>query len=253
MLKVTINSTEFEALSDEMKAEYKIQPDLSYALDLGPNVFTTDKDPAGLMSALENERKEHAATKKVADKLEADKLEADRSKITDAEELRASFKQEVDKIRKDHADERKREAAERKEALTKVAEGQRRTKALELASKLFGTNATIMLPHVEARLGIIDGDVPIVGILDPTTGQQSLDQNFENLEKNLSTNPSFAPMVVVSKASGGSANDGKSSGLPNGKTDEGKPKTYSDYTPTELMAIKQSEPEQFQKLKSERT
>ena len=251
-LKTKITATEHSTLSDELKAEYKLQPDMSYSLDLGEGVFVTDKDPAGLMSALENERKQHAATKKAADKLEAEKLEADRKGMTDVEEVKASFQKQFDDYKKEVAAEKKRDADERKATLQKAVESQVRSKALEVASKLFGTNAALMLPHVEQRLGVINGDSdnPAIGIIDPATGQQSLDQNFENFEKSLSTHPSFAPMVVVSKASGGSANDGKSTGLPSGTTDDGKPKTYKDYEPTELMKIKQSDPARFEEIKS---
>ena len=60
-------------------------------------------------------------------------------------------------------------------------------------------------------------------------------------------------MVVVSKASGGGANDGnRSSGLPASTTDDGKTKTYGDYLPSELLAIKKEEPERFKALQSTR-
>lgn len=248
-VKLTLTATEFEALSDDRKADYLIQPDMSYKLDLGPGVFTSDKDPSKLETALEFERAETKKAKAAADRLEAEKLEADRSKITDVEQLRDSFKKELDDFKKQTANEKKQEEAKRKQAELQAAQGQVKTKALEIASKLFGTNADLMLPHVEQRLGIIGDDNPTLAIIDPTTGQQSLDQNFENFEKALSTHPSFAPMVVVSHASGGGANDGgTSTGLPSGTTSEGKPKTYGDYKPGELKAIKEKDPARWKEL-----
>lgn len=250
-VKLTLTSTEFNELSDDRKADYVVQPDMSYKLDLGPGVFTDTQDPAALKSALENERTQHAATKKAADKLEAEKLEADRSKITDVEQMRESFKKELDDFKKETANEKKQEEAKRKQAELQAAQGQVKTKALEIASKLFGTNAALMLPHVEQRLGIVGDDAPTLAIIDLTTGQQSLDQNFENFEKALSTHPNFAPMVVVSHASGGGANDGgTSTGLPSGTTSEGKPKTYGDYKPGELKEIKEKDPARFKELQS---
>jgi len=252
-VKLKLTATEFAELSDDRKTDYVIQPDMSYKLDLEAGVFTDTQDPAALKAAIENERKQHAATKKAFDKLEAEKLEADRSKITDVEEMRASFKKELDDFKKQAEDEKKQQKKERIEALEKAVQGQLKAKALEISSKLFGTNASLMLPHVEQRLAIAGGDDPKIVIVDPLTGNTSLDQNFENFEKALSTHPSFAPMVVISHASGGGANDGgTSTGLPNGTTSEGKPKTYSDYTPGELKKIKETDLARFRELQSNR-
>lgn len=254
MLKHKITATEYAELSDEMKAHYAVQPDMSYNIDLGPTVFIDTEDPARLKASLEAERAETKKAKAAADRLEAEKKEAERSKITDIDQLRESFKQEIDDYKKEVKEERKREADEKKQALQRVVEGQVKAKALELSAKLFGTNAALMLPHVEQRLGVINGDTdnPTVGIMNVDTGQQAVDQNFENFEKSLSTHPSFSPMVVATKASGGGANDGnRFSSLAN-TTDDGKTKTYRDYSPAELLQIKKEEPDRFESLKSTR-
>jgi len=69
-LKLKLTTAEFTALSDTLKTEYKLQTDGTYTLDLGDKVFTTDKDPAALMAALEHERAETAKVKAIADALE---------------------------------------------------------------------------------------------------------------------------------------------------------------------------------------
>lgn len=251
-LKHTITADEHAALSDELKKEYKINAQMGYDIDLGDSVFVTDKDPSGLMTALEKEREEVKRVKAVADRLEKEKLDAERSKITDVEELRKSFSEEMAAERKKLQDEQKKIEKERIERQTQSAEALKKQKALEVASELFGTNAPIMLPHIEASLKAVPGDQPTVQIIDATTGQPTIEQDFGKFKENLSTNKMYAPMIVVSNASGGSANGGNSSGIPSATTADGKPKSYSDYSPAELLAIKRENPEQFQKLKSQK-
>lgn len=248
-LKYKISSTEFASLSDDMKKEYKMQGDFTYQLDLGENVFVTDKDPAGLMSALEAEREETRKAKAAADRLENEKKEAERAKITDVEELKAHFQKELEE--RDKRAEADRKTAEKRqlEQQRSAAEALRKQTALEAASSLFGTNAPLMLPHLEQALRAVPGDSPKVEIIDPTTGLPSVDQNLENWKKSLSTNELYKPMIVVSKASGGSANDGKGLGT-SGTREDGKPKTYYDYKPSELLALKRENPELFSQIRS---
>lgn len=249
-LKHTISATEHAALSDSLKGEYKMQADFTYKLDLGEGVFVTDKDPAGLMSALEKEREENRKVKAIADRLEMEKKETERAGLTNVEEIKAHFQKELEERDKRAAAEKKEIEKQRLEQQQNTADQVKKTKALELATSLFGANAPIMLPHIEMSMKAVAGDTPRVEIIDPSTGLPSIDQNFDNFKQKLLTNPMYAPMIVVSKASGGSASDGKSSGLPDGTNADGKPKTYKDYMPGELLAIKRSNPELFTKLQS---
>jgi len=251
-LKHKITSSEFETLSDELKKEYKIQADMSYQLDLGQGVYVTDRDPTGLMSALEAEREETRKAKAAADRLEAEKKAAEMAKITDVEELKKHFDNELKEIQKKAEAERREAEKQRVAQQQQAAEQVRKQRALEVASELFGSHAPIMLPHVEAQLKAVPGESPKVEIIDPASGQPSIDQSLENWKKSLSTNPLYSPMVVVSRASGGSANGGQSTGLPASTTNDGKPKTYADYKPAELLAIKREQPDVFQQLKSQK-
>lgn len=251
-LKHKITAVEFESLSDELKGEYKIQADMSYQIDLGEGFYVTDKDPAGLMSALENERAETAKAKAAADRLEQEKIEAERSKITSVEELKAHYDNQFAEMKKQQEAEKRAAEKAKVAQQAEAAEQFKKQKALEIASKLFGKNTPLMLPHIEAALKAVPGDSPKAEIIDPTTGLPSVDQSFENFEKSLSTNDLYKPMIVVSNASGGSANDGKGLGLPSGTRDDGKPKTYADYKPSELLAMKREKPELFQQLKSQK-
>jgi hypothetical protein len=249
-LKHIITATEHTALNDALKGEYKLQPDMSYKLDLGEGLFITDKDPSGLMSALEKEREETRKAKAAADRLEAERKEAERAGLTNLEDIKAHFQKELEERDKRAAAEKKEIEKARLAQQQVSADQAKKTKALELASTIFGSNAPIMLPHIEMALKAVAGETPKVEIIDPATGMPSLDQNFDNFKTRLLTNPLYAPMIVVSKASGGSANDGKSTGLPSGTKDDGKPKTYADYSPAELLALKREKPELFTQLKS---
>lgn len=248
-IKTKITSAEFATIDDTLKSHYQLQTDGTYSVDLGPGVFVTDKDPAGLMSALEKEREENKRVKAIADKLEAEKLAAETSKITDVEQLKAHFQQQLEERDRKAAAEKKEQekaiAAQRQAAADQAA----REQALRVASELFGTQAPLLLPHVQGMLrGQIGPDgTPRVEVVDPTTGLPSLDQNLESFKKSLSTNELFKPMVVVTKASGGSANDNKATGLAT-KKDDGTPKKYSDYNSGELVRLKREQPDLFQSL-----
>lgn len=249
-IKAKLTADEYSKLSDADKANYKIQPDFSYLVELDGG-FVTDKDPSGLMSALEKERDENRRIKTIADKLEAEKLAAERAKITDVEELKKHFQTQLDERDRRDKEERKKAEQDRLAAMQERAESMKTQKALEISSELFGTQAPLMLPHIEKMMKAVGGETPNIEIVDPLTGRPQLDQSIEGFKKSLSTNPLFAPMIVKSKASGGSANDGKSSGLP-GVREDGKPKTYADYKPSELMALKRENPELFKSLQSQR-
>lgn len=248
-LKVSVSSTDYNSLSDDLKKEYQLQADGSYKLDLG-GLFVDTEDPQRLKSSLEAEREEHRKTKAVMDRLEQEKLDAERSKITDIDQLRESFKKELED-RDKRIDQEKKEAEKKlQEQQLSIAQGHRDQEALRIATELFGQQAPLLLPHIQKRLEAVPGDNPGVKIVDPLTGQALIDQNLENFKKSISTDPLFKPMVVVSRASGGGANDGSSSVL--GTKSDGQPKTYNDYTPAELLAIKRENPEQFKSLAQSR-
>lgn len=250
---MTLTQSEFEGLSESLQKEYALQTDGTHKLDLGPDVFTTDKDPSALFTALQAERDEVKKLKGIADKLEAEKKSTELSKLTDIEEVKAHFQQQLDerdKAAKREAEARKAELVQQREG---VAKQQASAKALEVASELFGTKAAIFLPHIERMLkGSVDSaGNPVLEILDPTTNLPNIDQNFENFKQSVSTNPLFKDSVVVSNASGGSANDSNSS---SGTTrNDGSAKGYKDYTPAELLAIKREDPARFSNLKAQLT
>lgn len=247
MLNVTLTSEQFELLSDPLKAEYKLDVTGKYNLDLQPDVFITDKDPKGLMSALEAEREESKRVRAIADAFELKAKETEVAGLKTVEEVKVHMAGELLKLQDQRRQDLEQQAAELQKQREATAKQQADAKALEVATTLFGTKAALMLPHVRAQVvGKLDSaGQPIVEIVDPSTGNASIDQNFDNFSKGLSTNPLYSDMVVVSNASGGSANGGNPS---KGTNSDGTPLKFNDYKPTELVALRKSDPDLFQQL-----
>lgn len=254
-LAYTITADQHAALSDVEKAHYTVQSDGKFKLsitDEGSSVFITDKDPTALMTALEHERGETAKAKAAANKLEAEKLAAERAGITDVEELTKSFQAQLDARDKAAKDAQKAAEKAKTESQATAAETLRKQTALKVSAELFGTNAAIMLPHVESIITGVPGETATVQYNDPATGQPAIDQNFDKWKESVSTHAPFAPMIVVSNASGGSAN-GQAGAQPSGQKADGTAKGFDDYKADELVAMR-STPEgikQYDRLKAE--
>jgi len=249
MLKVTLTAAEFAALPELVQAHYKAAFDGSYSLDLGPSVFTTDKDPKALMNALEHERNETAKAKAAADRLEEEARKEKQNKLTNVDEIKKHYESELDKVKKENAAAEKKRKADELAQKQNTADRMADAEALKLASDLFGTNAMLLQPHIAKGVkGIVDENgQPQVQYVDMTNGLPLLEQNAEKVRETLSTNPIFKPMVVVSNASGGSANGDQTPSLVQNKED-GTPKAYGDYTSGELVRLKRDQPEDFKKL-----
>ena len=145
MLKVSLSAAEYTELDDVLKNEYALQTDGVYKVDLGPDVFTTDRDPVGLMSALTKERDENRKVREVADRLEAERKTAELDGAKNVEQVRELFRKELE--------ERDAKAKEEREAREAELMQQRQTnatrlaneEALKIASDLYGSQASLML------------------------------------------------------------------------------------------------------------
>ncbi len=252
MLKTQLTSTEFAALNDILKTEYKLAADGHYHIDLGA-MFVTDKDPNGLFSALESERTEHKTTKAKFDAIikerddakNAAKL-AEAQKTGDIEAIKKVMEDALEQTKRQfqkQVDEQKQQVLKQQE---NVAKQLHRTKALEIATEVFGPNAAIMLPHVMAGLAPVAGDNPTLQVVK-SDGTVDLTMGVDDYKKSLLTNDLFKPMIVASKASGGSANDGTGNVPANRKAD-GSPKIFKDYAPGELMTMKKNNPDEFKRI-----
>jgi hypothetical protein len=251
-LKHIVNAAEFAFLSDAIKAEYTLKADGTYHINLG-GMFVTDKDPAGLFSALESERAEHKTTKSKFDAIAKERddakqavLLAEAQKSGDLDALKKLFDEKSEAIRLEYKKQVDEEKGRTKKQQENNAAILRRTEALKIANELFGDKAELFLPHVLERIQVVAGDNPTVQIVK-ADGTPDLSMDLEGYKKSFLTNPMFQPMIVKSKASGGSANDGTN--VPANRKADGSVRTYEDYKPGELMTLKRSNPELFNQLK----
>ena len=255
-LKPTLNAFEHAALPEALKAEYKVKTDGTFGIDL-VGAFITDKDPQGLLSALESERNDHKATKLKFDSIVAQKNAAEEAaklaelqKTGNSEELRKHFEQQ-NKVQKEQFEAQMKEYNDRLKAQQVAqAESYRKAEVTALASQLFGTKAPLLVPALMQQIKVTASEFgadPSLEFFDES-GKPLLGATKDSFRASLLTNPLLKDMIVASQASGGSANEGKSN-VPASTKSDGSARTYKDYKPGELMALKQSNPQLFNQLK----
>lgn len=256
-LKPTISAFDFAALKDVLKSEYKLQSDGNYRLDLDGG-FITDKDPTALMNALDAERNEHKATKSKFDSIVKERDDAKKAaelaelqKKGNTEELRKFF-EEQQKAQQATFEAQQKIQNDRIEAQKiAAAEAFRKTKALELATELFGQKAPIMVPALLQQIKVTPTEFGVEPVLEfvNEAGQPILGATKDSYKASLLTNPLYKDMIVASHASGGSANGGNSN-VPSTRNSDGTAKTWKDYSSGELVRLKKNFPEEFARLKN---
>lgn len=229
-----IDKTTFDSLNDVIKAEYT-EKNGSYFLNVD--------DADALQRALDNERNEKNTLKTdlqaMRDELAAIRSEADNAKAEKNRKTRDYDALEADFNRK--LDEAKTVAKANEDKLkvsiqTMLVDN----KALEIANKLGGENADILIPHIKSRLQAdFDGDTPATRVLDKN-GQVSAN-SLADLEKEFVDNPRFAPILVGSRASGGSATGNAANGSAGNK----KP---HEMTTAERTHLYNTNPTEFARL-----
>lgn len=258
-LKITLTGEEVKAIPETIRSHYILQVDGSYKLDLG-GLFTTDKDPAGLFSALEAERKQNtesqayiAKIKVERKQIEHEKALLEAQKANDLEAIKKITQEQVDAVRKTFEEKEKQREVEMKAQRELVAEQYRQSEAAKIASKLFGTQAPLVLPHILNNLRCTPSDIlgqpPKMEFLN-AQGQPDLLATIETYEQSLLTNPMFKPILVVSKASGGSASDTRT-GIASVKAD-GTQKSFDDYSSGDLVELLTKHPAEYDRLNKSR-
>lgn len=254
-LKHTITGFEFAALNDTLKAEYKIQSDGNYKLDLG-GLFVVDKDPSALMNALELERNEHKQTKSKFDDITRERDEAKKAaelaqlqKSGDVEALKKFFTEQQEQQRLQFEAQVKAQMEQVEQQKKAAAEQYRRTKAMELATELFGQKAPILLPAILQNIAVKPSDFGVEPTIEflGENGTPMLGATKDTFKQKFLTDPLYKDMIVVSQASGGSANEGTNH-VPATRKADGSPRTFKDYSPGELVRLKKSSPDEFKKL-----
>lgn len=236
-LHLKIGTTAFEKLPADVKKEYKKEGE-EYVLDLDGY-----EDPVALRNARDHEKTQAADAKRDAAKEKA---------RADAAERKLSDLGDVDKSKEDAVAAARLEVETRLGAdLTKATEtldklrtstiDQAKTAAAMAIANKISTSPSLLGPRVLDRIEVTLGDdfKPTVQFKDKAGKVAAL--SAEDIEKEFSTNPEFAPII---KASGGSGGGGAprvpgGGGAPRPGSNppiasDGKPADLSKMAPAEL-------------------
>lgn len=265
MLKPILTSEEFAAIDSSWHEHYTAVGDGTgtYRIDLGASVFLSDQDPVGLVSALTNERQQHTATKGkfnlIVAERDAAKRAAELSSATkegDVSAIKDVFTKQMADMKSSFEGQLKEEKKRQKLQQLEVANQHVRNVALKIATDTFGSNAGIMLLNVQERLVAKPaeqiGQLPTVEYLNAQL-QPDLAATEKSFTDSLLTDDRFKAMVVVSKASGGSANGvGTSVSVSTAKQD-GSKKTFVDYSSSDLVTLSRENPDAYKQLLETKT
>ena len=131
-------------------------------------------------------------------------LERERVRADKAMEDAKAKGLDVDAIRKD-ADERMKTLKDQLDAVDKENKKSLRDKtALELATKLCGESAEVILPHIQKRLRWADEDGKTIIRVLGADGKASA-ASLSDLEAEFKGNKAFASVIKMGNASGGGA------------------------------------------------
>jgi len=240
-MKFRITKAEYDALSDAMKVMYVVDGD-GYKMPL------TDYEDAGEMRRARDREKEEARVAKAA--LAAAQTELDALKIKPAREtgdiktLEAAWEKKLNDAETAHKAQLAGVTGQLHKVLIDNA-------AATVAGAITASpaSASLMLPHILPRFEVVmDGDTPVVKIKD-ATGRLSA-MNFDELQKEFVANPTFATVVVGSKASGAGGAGGGKSGAAGGAGGEAK-KKFAEMDGKERTALYQSDRAEFDRLAAE--
>ncbi len=216
MLKFKIDKKTYEALSDEMKAEYEAG-DKSGEFVLSVEGLPEADDPAPFIRARDAEKAKHALTKK-----ELAELKAKLDEVPDVEALKADHEKEVGKYK----------AFTEKSLKDGVA--------ATLAAKI-STAPALMKPHLLSRITVdMTGDEPKTVFLGPD-GKPDPNYTAEKLSEEFVANADYKAIIIGSKASGGGAPKPaikpQGGGAPlDGEQNSGEKPDLSKMNPTDFAA-----------------
>ena len=192
-MKFLITKAEYDALDPAMQALYKARGD---GFQMQIEGLPEQEDLSGLkaqVASLLNEKKNAKEAQTAAEKAAQDAADEIARKNGDVAALDASYKTKIDELTAGHTSQ----LAGYQKTISDLTIG---ATANEIAAKVFGKNASIMLPHVLNRLSLEEADgKPTVRVLKD--GQPSA-ATVEDLQKEFTNNPDYASVVVGSKAGG---------------------------------------------------
>lgn len=222
MLKRKIAKTDYDALPDILKAEYKPNGD-DYVLD-------TD-DARELLNARDNEKKraDTLAGELATTKTKLKELETANGDFTS---LKSSYETKIAGLEK--------QLGETNATLTNERRDRHVGAAADKIAARFKTK--LIVPEIAKRLDVDPKDGKTVRVLDKD-GKPSA-ATLADLEKEFVDNPEFKDIVVPTKASGSAV-----TGLPSGSAlpqipSNGKAPLLADMSPAEIVAYRQAQKEQ---------
>lgn len=186
-----------EEVPEAFRSEYKpVEGGIGFVLDVDG-----EEDTSTLKRTLERVKQERN-----------DAIALAKQKGEDVTNIEASFKTKLESAEKAHMESIKQTAS----ALKRVT---RDRAASELAAKLAGESADLLIPHIEKRIKVeLDGDRPITRILDAEGKASAL--SLADLENELREDRRFARVVIASKASGSGAGPSQNTPPVGGATTE---------------------------------
>jgi hypothetical protein len=230
-MKRKISKAEFDALSDAMKAFYKLEG-ADYLLQI-----EGEDDPAELRRARDREKQTAKEEKERADALQA--------KLDDITNVDARKKGDIDAIENSWKEKLRVKELELTTQLNRLKQQVNqllvKSSIVKLASDVAGDNADLLMPHLEKRVVVeYDGDVPKLRILDAEGKPSAL--TIEELEKEIVANKKFASIIIASRASGG-ADSGNKNGNRSAVQDG---KKFSELTEAERIDFHKRDPQGFE-------
>jgi hypothetical protein len=230
-VKRKISAAEYEALSDEMKAHYKLNGK-DYVLD------ADDADELSRGLAREKEGKTKAET-------ERDALQARLDALNEAETLR-----QLGDVKTLDASWKAKHDAAMKEAGGKLTARETLAKNLALrgvADKLAAELFTVPDVMVDRIIGRLDADLDVI---DPTTGLPTVKVKgpdgkisaltTDDLKKEFREDKKLAKIVIANRSSGSAGNRDLPKFPASGGMDGDKPPDLSKLTPKQLVELRKS-------------
>ena len=233
-----IDETGFKALSDGLKAEYKKQDDGTYVLDV-----TGLEDTGALKRAKDHEKEQRKAAETKARQLEEQMTELNEQMETLRTEKvgKGDKSAEVEKAWKEKLAKREKELTTQIEATQKALKTQMvDSVAAQMAAKLAGDNAEILIPHITKRLVADIADGKAVTKILGEDGEVSA-STLQEFEKEILSSPKFSAVVIGSKASGGGANGAR-------KGTGGAQKKLSEMSGIEEVQFAKENPEGYKQM-----
>lgn len=191
-MKFKITKAEFDALTDEQKAQYTAKGD-GYQIKI-EGMPDFDAMEQKLNKLLDEKKQGDETRRKAEEDAKAEKDKADRL-AGNLDAIDKSWGEKLKQAQDAHQADKARYGAKLNELMVGNV-------AQQLAAKLFGANAGVLEHHVKSRITLEEGEngefkTRVLGL----DGKPSA-LTTDDLEKEFAGNKTFAPFLVTTKAQG---------------------------------------------------